>query len=716
MYQSVHRAHRVPTTPTPPAATAPSVRLSRMPYMPALDGLRAVAVLAVLLYHSMPTVVPGGFLGVEVFLVISGYLITALLLGEHARTGSIDVGAFWLRRARRLLPALWLLLLLVGLVVVGWYPAEAARLRGDVLAALAYVSNWYLILGQQSYFEVAGRPPLLQHLWSLAVEEQFYLIYPVLLAVLLRVLPSRVAGVLVAGGALASAGWMAWLYDPAVDPSRVYYGTDTRVAGLLVGASLAFLWQPWRLRWRDDGDMPRIHTLFNGAGFVALLMLITFSLTVDAYQPGLYLGGLLVVALTTVALIAVVVYPGAAALHRVLGWSPLVWVGVRSYGIYLWHFPIMMLTRPGLDVPLVGVPLLMMQMTLTLVLAELSYRFVEMPVRAGGVGWLLRQTQFALRYRSHQAWQRVAVPLAGGAVLLLLTGWVSAGLLAARPPQAPSYLQTGSVQIVDGQLYRDGVAQPTVTPPAAALDMPTPPATPRAPTATLIATSPASPDVGAIVPAPAAAGAAGAGAAAAAAGAGAAPAADPVGADDPAGNNGGAVSPARIPVTATPTAVPPPPSASVVAVGDSVMLGAAGVMYERIPNITMLDAVVSRQASDVLAILQYWRDAGLLGEVVVLHTGSNGGLTNEQFVAMLDAVRDVPRVIVINVRVPRPWEGPNNHVIGQNVWNYPNAMLVDWHVAATNNPGYLYADGVHLNPAGQQAYTQLIVDAMNAPR
>lgn len=661
-----------------------------MPYMPALDGLRAVAVLAVLLYHSMPTVVPGGFLGVEVFFVISGYLITALLLGEHARTGSIDVGAFWLRRARRLLPALWLLLLLVGVVVVGWYPAEAARLRGDVLAALAYVSNWYLILGQQSYFEVVGRPPLLQHLWSLAVEEQFYLVYPVLLAVLLRVLPLRVAGVLVAGGALASAGWMAWLYDPAVDPSRVYYGTDTRVAGLLVGASLAFLWQPWRLRWRDDGDMPRIHTLFSGAGFVALFMLSVFYLTVDAYQPGLYLGGLLVVALTTAALIAVVVFPGATALHRVLAWSPLVWVGVRSYGIYLWHFPIMMLTRPGLDVPLAGVPLLMMQGTLTLVLAELSYRFVEVPVRAGGLGWLLHQTHRAVQQRT---WRHVAVvPLAGVAALIILTGWVTAGLVAARPAQAPSYLQTGSVQIVDGQLYRDGVAQATVTPPAAAQVMPTPTATQRAPTATLIVTSPAAPDIDAIVPAPAAAAA-------------------------PLSNDAGAVPPARVPVTMTPTAAPPPPPpASVVAVGDSVMLGAAGVMYERIPNITMLDAAISRQAGEVLAILQYWRDAGLLGEVVVVHTGSNGGLSTEQFIAIMDTLRDVPQVIIVNVKVPRPWEGPNNHVIGQNVWNYPNATLVDWHVAATNNPGYLYPDGVHLNPAGQQAYTQLILDAVNAPR
>src|SRR5919199_3682700 len=242
------RPDPAPHETAPPGAQTTTGVGARLPYLPGLDGLRALAVTAVLLYHADLKWIPGGFLGVEIFFVISGYLITALLLSEWRQKGTISLKNFWLRRARRLLPALYVLLVVTLAFAVVFLPGEVAGLRGDVLAAVGYVTNWYLIFGQESYFESVGRPSMLQHLWSLAVEEQFYLIWPVVLAVGLgvgatRLRRRRVLTVALLGAA-ASALAMALLYTPGVDPSRVYYGTNTRATGLLFGAALAFLWSP----------------------------------------------------------------------------------------------------------------------------------------------------------------------------------------------------------------------------------------------------------------------------------------------------------------------------------------------------------------------------------------------------------------------------------------------------------------------------------------
>ena len=237
----------------------------RLPYVPGLDGLRALAVIAVLLYHAGPRWAPGGFLGVEVFFVISGYLITSLLLAEWRQRGRIDLAAFWVGRARRLLPALYVLLVVTLAFAVLFLPEEVAGLRLDALAAVGYVTNWYLVLGQESYFEAVGRPSLLQHLWSLAIEEQFYLLWPLLFAAGMSLGTRRwwrrrllLAALAALVGAAASALLMTVLYGTGVEPSRLYYGTDTRATGLLVGAALAYVWAPfvWVPR-RTPGAMDR---------------------------------------------------------------------------------------------------------------------------------------------------------------------------------------------------------------------------------------------------------------------------------------------------------------------------------------------------------------------------------------------------------------------------------------------------------------------------
>ncbi|MFN2252476.1 MAG: acyltransferase family protein, partial [Anaerolineae bacterium] len=359
------------------AATDGTPRRS-LPYMPGLDGLRAVAVIAVLLYHADLMWIPGGFLGVEVFFVISGYLITSLLLREHERTDTVGFRAFWGRRARRLLPALFALLLGTAVYVALFLPQEVARLRGDYAAAFTYVTNWYLILKQESYFEAMGRPSLLKHLWSLAVEEQFYIIWPVLFAGGMALLKRRGFLLAIVAAALGSTALMWALYEPLTDPSRVYYGTDTRAAGLLVGAALAFVWQPWRVHDSDLGSA-RLRAI-DLVGTVGLAVVVALFLLVSEYGDFLYRGGFLVLSVATAGLIAATVHP-AAWVGRVMGVAPLRWIGLRSYSIYLWHWPVFVVTRPGIDVQLYGWQSLALRLAATVVLADLSYRLVEGPFR-----------------------------------------------------------------------------------------------------------------------------------------------------------------------------------------------------------------------------------------------------------------------------------------------------------------------------------------------
>ena len=357
-------------------------------YMPGLDGLRAIAVLAVIAYHLNPAWAPGGLLGVGVFFTLSGYLITDLLLGQRATVGSLRLGDFWLRRARRLLPALFLMLA----VVVAWITvlnrSLLPGLRGDVLAAVGYVSNWWNIVREASYFARFGPPPPLDHLWSLAVEEQFYVIWPWMLWLGLRYLPGRytLAGLTLAG-AVFSAVAMALIYQPGVDPTRVYEGTDTRAFGLLIGAALAMVWPSRELR--ADRINHRGRLLIDGAGVVGLVGIGLLIWRTSQYSPFLYKGGIVLLSVATALVLTALVHP-ASRLGVAVGWRPLRWLGVRSYGIYLWHYPIIVLTAPGPQQS-ASLSLEALQVAATIVVAALSWRFFEEPIRRGAIGRIWAQ-------------------------------------------------------------------------------------------------------------------------------------------------------------------------------------------------------------------------------------------------------------------------------------------------------------------------------------
>jgi peptidoglycan/LPS O-acetylase OafA/YrhL len=386
----------------------------RLPYMPGLDGLRALAVSGVLLYHGAVTWMPGGFLGVDMFFVLSGYLITSLLLVERARAGRIDLKRFWLGRARRLLPAALLVIGVCLLIVAIFLPSQLGQARGDALSSIFYVNNWHQILADRSYFVAFGRPSLFQHLWSLAVEEQFYLLWPLILTFGLAKLGRGRMVIATVVMLVVSTGLMAILFNPHGDPSRVYYGTDTRAAVLLAGALLAFVWAPGRLNQRVGPGAGRV---LDGLGVVGLALLVVAALGWHDYSPWLYRGGYLVVALATVLLIAATVHP-AARIGRLLGWTPLRWIGKRSYGIYLWHWPVMTLSRPGVDVRIDHTVLLILQIAVTVGLAELSYRYVEMPIRRGEAWPSLKRRLGQWRPR-----QRLAVVAGAGLAFVLVVGF-----------------------------------------------------------------------------------------------------------------------------------------------------------------------------------------------------------------------------------------------------------------------------------------------------
>jgi len=369
----------VTASPGTPGAGARAEGGSRLPYLPAVDGLRAVAVAAVVVFHLGAAWLGGGFLGVDVFLVISGYLITSLLLAEHETRGRIDLVRFWLRRARRLLPALFLVMAVSLAAMVVLHPDEVARLRGAVLASLAYVTNWYFVFADVPYFEQFGRPSLLLHLWSLAVEEQFYLVWPPLLAIGLALVGRRVVLALAIAGTAGSAALAWWLFAPFTGTDRIYYGTDTRAVGLLAGVVLALVLPAARLA----PVSPARRRATDALGLAAAAALAVILVRLDETGARLYQGGFLVTAVVTAVLIHAAAQPGTWT-GRALGTRPLVWVGRRSYGIYLWHWPVIQLTRPE-DVAIDGAPRVALQVALTVVAAALSYRFVEAPFRRHGL-------------------------------------------------------------------------------------------------------------------------------------------------------------------------------------------------------------------------------------------------------------------------------------------------------------------------------------------
>ncbi len=649
--------------PKPPRGSTRSA--NALPYLPGLDGLRALAVSAVLVYHAGTFSdleaaergiqwLRGGYLGVEVFFVISGYLITSLLLLEQRRTKSNDIKAFWLRRARRLLAALYALIAFWTVYAVVFLRDEVARLRGDIVAGFFYVTNWYQI-ATSSYvdntLELNGeRPSLFKHLWSLAVEEQYYILWPVLFLLLFRWLGRDRMRRVVLFGALGSAAWMAalttfsWLsgyskFDESVDPTRIYEGTDTRAAGLLLGSWLAFVWAPNRIRGQVGKGAP---LLLDAAGVVALIWLFRLHQTIGFSEVFLYRGGLLLVSALTCVLIIVTVHP-ASHVGALLGNPVLRWIGVRSYGIYLWHWPIFQVTRPTLDIGVDGIANLVLRLVLTLAAAELSFRFIETPVRTGAVWDTLRRLRADREPGSLARRRRVTLAAAGAAVVLAASGGavVAADFPACDPDTHPTGCREFTI---------DADAKPTFTAP------------------TTVTTQP-----------------------------------------------GQTVEPTQPGDTSSSSTTPAVASRNVIAIGDSVMLGAADRLRETFPG-AFVDAAVSRAPINGVARIEEIAASGGLAnvDVVVIHLGTNGKWGSNDFDRMMETLGDVPIVIAVNSRVPVPWETSVNEYVRAKAEQYRNVRLLDWHRIGNSKQAieedWFADDGYHLNASGRRAYAAALLN------
>jgi len=438
-------------------------------YVPGLDGLRAIAVLAVIAYHVGLGWAQGGLLGVGIFFTLSGYLITDLLMAHQAATGHLGLLSFWQRRARRLLPALFVMLA----VVVGWVAlfqrSQLPALRGAVAAAVGYVSNWWLIAHNASYFARFGPPSPLGHLWSLAVEEQFYLIWPWLILaglMLTRRMDDASRRRWLCRGSLllaaVSAIAMAAFYHPGYDPTRVYDGTDTRAFALLIGAALAFA-LPSRLM---PAKAPRnARQLLDRVGAGGLIVIAVLIWRTGQYSAFMYRGGLVLLAVATGAVVLAVVAP-AGRLGHLLGWGPLRWIGVRSYGIYLWHYPIIVLTTPASgQETFVRASL---QIAASVGAAALSWRFIEEPIRHGVIERWIKQLRSGAGYASaRRGW--IAAGVAGGALVVTVTALAgavptaSAGpTVAARSASVRTGASSGRLGVGAATARPAGASQPVV--------------------------------------------------------------------------------------------------------------------------------------------------------------------------------------------------------------------------------------------------------------
>ena len=572
-------------------------------YIPAIDGLRALAVIAVMFYHLGFSWIPGGFLGVDLFFVISGYVITRMLLDSIAQSGGLDLRGFYLARLRRLLPAL-LFMLTTTIIAVGiWAPDTIKRLLVDTPFALTGTINWWLVANEQDYFESIGRPPLLQHTWSLAVEAQFYLVWPLILYFILKKFGKKhipVAALFIA----AASGIALLLVSFSIDAanaskvSHVYFGTDTHSIGLFLGAALAVSWIPqnFRVELSRKGQ-----NFIDGIGVFGFIGILATFLLIDASNPAMYKIAFPLAGIFGAAIIASIVHP-ASRFAPVLQNKVLLWIGERSYAIYLWHWVIFQVTRPTVDLAGQAWALYSLRILIVFALADISLRYVELPIRRGVIQYWIK----GRKYRTKKERNRQTSLLSTTTVIVVII----AAVISVR-----------AISIAND----DRVALEKS-------------------------------------------------------------------------------------LTVDTSTVVPTEKDGLWVTGDSVILGIRSVLEENQP-ISLVNARIGRQAPELLEVLIQDQPQAL-DSPVIFNLGNNNALSREQVEQIFEAVKGQPQIIVVNTAVPRPWRDGNNQIINEVAARYPQADVIDWNAISNGRPEYFAPDGVHLVPAGVNAYVSAILEKL----
>jgi len=393
-------------------------------YIPAIDGLRAIAVIAVMLYHLGVSWIPGGFLGVDLFFVISGYVITRLLLDSIQQRGGLDLRDFYLARIRRLLPPLIFMIVTTSIFVGLWAPDTTKKFLRDTPFSLTGVMNWWLVFNQQDYFAASGRPSLLQHTWSLAVEAQFYLIWPLILLIVLKYLGKKLipaAALVIAATSGVALMLVSFQIDAASSSkvSHVYFGTDTHSIGLFLGAALAVSWIPQNFNLQVTR---RAQDFIDGIGVFGFVGIIATFLLINETDPTLYKIAFPLAGVFGTAILISIVHP-ASRFAPLLRNKVLLWIGERSYAIYLWHWVIFQISRPQVDLDGEDWALFTLRILVVLALADISLRLVELPIRSGAVAYWFK----GMRYRTPEVRKRQKVFVAISiSTTILLSSLVSA--------------------------------------------------------------------------------------------------------------------------------------------------------------------------------------------------------------------------------------------------------------------------------------------------